>query len=85
MRPYVSPRFDVVDARGKVTVRVRRDDLLTLQVDGTLGSAVGVDENEYLPAAKLGVTKINMRECYSAVWVIFRLGIQNLLGASVLK
>ncbi|MBL8809619.1 MAG: polyprenol monophosphomannose synthase [Planctomycetaceae bacterium] len=32
-----------------------------------------------------GVTKINLRECYSAVWVIFRLGLQNLFGASVLK
>jgi len=32
-----------------------------------------------------GVTKINLRECYSAVWVIFRLGLQNLLGASVLN
>lgn len=34
---------------------------------------------------RYGVTKINLRECYSAVWVIFRLGIQNMLGASVLK
>jgi fructose-bisphosphate aldolase class II len=35
---------------------------------GTLGSAVGVDENEYLPAAKLGVTKINIDTDGRLVW-----------------
>jgi fructose-bisphosphate aldolase class II len=35
---------------------------------GTLGTAVGVDENEYLPAAKLGVTKINIDTDGRLVW-----------------
>ena len=35
---------------------------------GKLGSAVGVDENEYLPAAKLGVTKINIDTDGRLVW-----------------
>jgi fructose-bisphosphate aldolase, class II len=35
---------------------------------GQLGSAVGVDENEYLPAAKLGVTKINIDTDGRLVW-----------------
>jgi fructose-bisphosphate aldolase class II len=35
---------------------------------GTLGSAVGVDVNEYLPAAKLGVTKINIDTDGRLVW-----------------
>ncbi|HUJ43917.1 MAG TPA: ketose-bisphosphate aldolase [Opitutaceae bacterium] len=35
---------------------------------GQLGSAVGVDENEYLPAAKLGVTKVNIDTDGRLVW-----------------
>jgi fructose-bisphosphate aldolase class II len=35
---------------------------------GTLGSAVGVDEEEYLPAAKLGVTKVNIDTDGRLVW-----------------
>ncbi|KAB2649132.1 MAG: ketose-bisphosphate aldolase [Verrucomicrobiota bacterium] len=35
---------------------------------GKLGSAVGVDENEYLPAAKRGVTKINIDTDGRLVW-----------------
>ena len=35
---------------------------------GKLGSAVGVDINEYLPAAKLGVTKINIDTDGRLVW-----------------
>jgi fructose-bisphosphate aldolase class II len=35
---------------------------------GKLGSAVGVDENEYLPAAKLGVTKVNIDTDGRLVW-----------------
>jgi len=35
---------------------------------GQLGNAVGVDENEYLPAAKLGVTKINIDTDGRLVW-----------------
>ncbi|HVU36252.1 MAG TPA: ketose-bisphosphate aldolase [Opitutaceae bacterium] len=35
---------------------------------GKLGSAVGVDVNEYLPAAKLGVTKINIDTDGRLVW-----------------
>ena len=35
---------------------------------GTLANAVGVDENEYLPAAKLGVTKINIDTDGRLVW-----------------
>jgi fructose-bisphosphate aldolase class II len=35
---------------------------------GQLGTAVGVDENEYLPAAKLGVTKINIDTDGRLVW-----------------
>lgn len=35
---------------------------------GKLGGAVGVDENEYLPAAKLGVTKINIDTDGRLVW-----------------
>jgi fructose-bisphosphate aldolase class II len=35
---------------------------------GKLGAAVGVDENEYLPAAKLGVTKINIDTDGRLVW-----------------
>ena len=35
---------------------------------GTLGTAVGVDEEEYLPAAKLGVTKINIDTDGRLVW-----------------
>ncbi|HVZ64823.1 MAG TPA: ketose-bisphosphate aldolase [Lacunisphaera sp.] len=35
---------------------------------GTLGTAVGVDVNEYLPAAKLGVTKINIDTDGRLVW-----------------
>ena len=35
---------------------------------GKLGTAVGVDENEYLPAAKLGVTKINIDTDGRLVW-----------------
>lgn len=35
---------------------------------GQLGSAVGVDENEYLPAAQLGVTKINIDTDGRLVW-----------------
>lgn len=35
---------------------------------GQLGGAVGVDENEYLPAAKLGVTKINIDTDGRLVW-----------------
>jgi fructose-bisphosphate aldolase class II len=35
---------------------------------GRLGSAVGVDINEYLPAAKLGVTKINIDTDGRLVW-----------------
>ncbi|HEY3757432.1 MAG TPA: ketose-bisphosphate aldolase [Opitutaceae bacterium] len=35
---------------------------------GKLADAVGVDENEYLPAAKLGVTKINIDTDGRLVW-----------------
>ena len=35
---------------------------------GQLGGAVGVDENEYLPAAKLGVTKVNIDTDGRLVW-----------------
>jgi len=35
---------------------------------GKLGTAVGVDVNEYLPAAKLGVTKINIDTDGRLVW-----------------
>jgi fructose-bisphosphate aldolase class II len=35
---------------------------------GKLGTAVGVDINEYLPAAKLGVTKINIDTDGRLVW-----------------
>ncbi len=35
---------------------------------GKLGDAVGVDENEYLPAAKLGVVKINIDTDGRLVW-----------------
>lgn len=35
---------------------------------GTLGDAVGVDEDEYLPAAKLGVTKVNIDTDGRLVW-----------------
>jgi len=35
---------------------------------GQLGTAVGVDVNEYLPAAKLGVTKINIDTDGRLVW-----------------
>ncbi len=35
---------------------------------GQLANAVGVDENEYLPAAKLGVTKINIDTDGRLVW-----------------
>ena len=35
---------------------------------GQLGTAVGVDINEYLPAAKLGVTKINIDTDGRLVW-----------------
>jgi fructose-bisphosphate aldolase class II len=35
---------------------------------GQLGSAVGVDVNEYLPAAQLGVTKINIDTDGRLVW-----------------
>ncbi|MGH7996264.1 MAG: class II fructose-bisphosphate aldolase [Opitutaceae bacterium] len=35
---------------------------------GKLGDAVGVDENEYLPAAKLGVTKVNIDTDGRLVW-----------------
>ncbi|HZZ56209.1 MAG TPA: ketose-bisphosphate aldolase [Opitutaceae bacterium] len=35
---------------------------------GKLSDAVGVDENEYLPAAKLGVTKINIDTDGRLVW-----------------
>jgi fructose-bisphosphate aldolase class II len=35
---------------------------------GKLGGAVGVDENEYLPAAKLGVTKVNIDTDGRLVW-----------------
>jgi fructose-bisphosphate aldolase class II len=35
---------------------------------GTLGTAVGVDENEYLPAAKMGVTKVNIDTDGRLVW-----------------
>jgi fructose-bisphosphate aldolase class II len=35
---------------------------------GKLANAVGVDENEYLPAAKLGVTKINIDTDGRLVW-----------------
>ncbi len=35
---------------------------------GKLAGAVGVDENEYLPAAKLGVTKINIDTDGRLVW-----------------
>ena len=35
---------------------------------GKLGSAVGVDVNEYLPAARLGVTKINIDTDGRLVW-----------------
>ncbi len=35
---------------------------------GKLGNAVGVDVNEYLPAAKLGVTKINIDTDGRLVW-----------------
>ncbi len=35
---------------------------------GTMASAVGVDINEYLPAAKLGVTKINIDTDGRLVW-----------------
>jgi fructose-bisphosphate aldolase class II len=35
---------------------------------GKLADAVGVDENEYLPAAKLGVTKVNIDTDGRLVW-----------------
>jgi fructose-bisphosphate aldolase class II len=35
---------------------------------GTLANAVGVDENEYLPAAKMGVTKVNIDTDGRLVW-----------------
>jgi fructose-bisphosphate aldolase class II len=35
---------------------------------GKLGSAVGVNEEEYLPAARLGVTKINIDTDGRLVW-----------------
>ena len=35
---------------------------------GQLGGAVGVDENEYLPAARLGVTKVNIDTDGRLVW-----------------
>ena len=38
------------------------------EAGGKLGGAVGVDENEYLPAAKLGVTKINIDTDGRLVW-----------------
>src|SRR5580698_8445576 len=35
---------------------------------GTMGDTVGVDPNEYLPAAKLGVTKVNIDTDGRLVW-----------------
>jgi fructose-bisphosphate aldolase, class II len=35
---------------------------------GTMGATVGVDPNEYLPAAKLGVTKVNIDTDGRLVW-----------------
>jgi dolichol-phosphate mannosyltransferase len=34
---------------------------------------------------RFGVTKINLKECVVAVWVIFLLGLQRLLGYRVRK
>jgi fructose-bisphosphate aldolase class II len=47
---------------------VPQDEVLRINAGGQRGSAVGVDVNEYLPAAKLGVTKINIDTDGRLVW-----------------
>lgn len=77
---HQSLHFDVIEKIGKAipgtpivmhgSSSVPKDEVLRINAAGGKldPSACGVDENEYLPAAKLGVTKINIDTDGRLVW-----------------